>query len=105
MTPAPAWSCRSACGKAITVTDDDIEALEVANRIMVARGEEPLRTDEIMLCPDCHRAWLADERQREIERRQIANELRELSGPRAWVEHRSRDLLDRLRAMNEGPRR
>ena len=50
--PVAHWPC-SSCRAPVEVTDVGMHAFEATNRILVRRGELPLREDGWLLCPTC----------------------------------------------------
>ena len=50
------WPC-SSCGAEVEITDAGAHALESMNRILIKRGESPIRQDRCMLCPPCDVAY------------------------------------------------
>lgn len=48
------WKCRNPkCRVMVGVTQDAVDALADANRILTRRGEEPLSTAEVVVCDSC----------------------------------------------------
>jgi len=76
------WPCRAAgCTNAVEVTPDALERLDVFNRELKRRNEEPLDTNKIAICSDCQAkrwAMLANRNRDRVEK--LAAAIRELRG-------------------------
>lgn len=104
------WRCRypgpkssaPPCRVMIPVSSETVEQLEMFNRQLAARGEEPIGTHEVMVC-DAHQRLLQDHQrnampakrtQHAVEMRDAIRNLKESADPRR--EHGLLDIIAKL---------
>lgn len=92
-----AWPCRT-CSTLVPVQASDLENVAMWNRILKARGEEPIEVERVMFCDDCralHKDRGAGKRREQNER--LAEEIRKLKA--APDPDRERATINTLRDL------